>query len=100
MKTISKLKEMCVMCKEEEASVTMRPCGHMYCQGTYILVYSIIHGFDVTLHYLSACCRRPKVCFECKSSIESREGMGEHNRNYGYEFLAYIWQSHHLNCLQ
>jgi E3 ubiquitin-protein ligase mind-bomb len=54
VKTISKLKEMCVMCKEEEASVTMRPCGHMYCQ---------------------ACCRRPKVCFECKSSIESREGM-------------------------
>ena len=35
---ISKLKEVCVMCKEEAASVTMRPCGHMYCQGTYLYI--------------------------------------------------------------
>ena len=33
VKTISKLAEVCVMCKEEEASVTLQPCGHMYCQG-------------------------------------------------------------------
>ena len=33
MKTFYKLKEKCVMCDEEEASVTVRPCGHVYCQG-------------------------------------------------------------------
>ena len=33
VKAISKLKDMCAMCKEEEASVTVQPCQHMYCQG-------------------------------------------------------------------
>ena len=33
VKSISKLKMMCPMCNEEEASVTMRPCGHVFCPG-------------------------------------------------------------------
>ena len=33
VKSISKLKVMCPMCNEEEASVTMRPCGHVFCPG-------------------------------------------------------------------
>ena len=37
VKTISKLVEMCIMCKEEESSVTLRPCDHKYCPG--ILIY-------------------------------------------------------------
>ena len=33
VKSFSKLKVMCLMCTEEEATVTMRPCGHMFCPG-------------------------------------------------------------------
>lgn len=54
IKTISKLKEMCAMCKEEQGSVTVRPCGHKFC---------------------AACARRMKTCFECRADIESKEGL-------------------------
>ena len=74
VKAISKLKEVCVMCKEEEASVTLQPCGHMYCQGNYCwLVVIPIYVFG---HY-SACCRRMKVCFECRSVIHNKVGLGK-----------------------
>ena len=33
IKLISKVKVMCPMCNEEEATVTIRPCGHQFCPG-------------------------------------------------------------------
>ncbi|CAI8025486.1 E3 ubiquitin-protein ligase mib1 [Geodia barretti] len=54
VKTVYKLKEMCIMCHEEEGSVTVKPCGHIYCQ---------------------ECCKRLKVCFECRSPIARKEGL-------------------------
>ena len=82
VKAVSKLKEKCVMCKEEDASVTLQPCKHTYCQGllffNYQYMYLIVgHAMHCEyLHFISACCRRLRVCFECRVLIESKDGLG------------------------
>lgn len=54
VKTISKLVKMCLMCGNEPATVTLRPCAHQFCPG---------------------CARRMKACFECKAQISQKEGL-------------------------
>ncbi|XP_064385292.1 E3 ubiquitin-protein ligase MIB1-like isoform X2 [Halichondria panicea] len=54
VKTISKLSKVCVMCNEEEATATVKPCDHTFCP---------------------ECARRMKTCFECRVLITAKEGL-------------------------
>eukprot|EP00731_Ephydatia_muelleri_P014626 Em0008g346a len=47
-------KLLCSMCKDERTSVTMQPCGHMFCQ---------------------KCALRMRVCFECRAEIQTKIGL-------------------------
>lgn len=42
MKAISKLTKVCGMCSEEEAIVTVRPCGHEFCAGK-VFTSELVH---------------------------------------------------------
>ncbi|XP_064385276.1 E3 ubiquitin-protein ligase mind-bomb-like isoform X1 [Halichondria panicea] len=54
VKTISKLSKVCMMCNEEEATATVKPCDHTFCP---------------------ECARRMKTCFECPVLITAKEGL-------------------------
>lgn len=44
VKSVTRVNVMCLMCDEEKATVTVKPCGHQYCPG---LLYSNIHNRSI-----------------------------------------------------
>ena len=39
VKAVLKARKLCLMCCEEEGSVTLRPCGHVFCSGTNVTLH-------------------------------------------------------------
>ena len=83
VKALLKAGKLCLMCCEEEGSVTMRPCGHVFCARIY-KYFAMPILMDITIHQFAKteCSERMKSCFECRASVITKDDSSKFFHSY------------------